>query len=264
MLTVVTEGKMSKYNFDLTGKIAFVNGASRGIGEAIAQGLAQRGAHVICASRKLDGCTKVANGITESGGSAEALACHAGHMDEISAAIAYVRQKYARLDILINNAATNPYYGPSADTPEGAFDKTIEVNLKGPFFFSAQAIPLMKENGGGAIVNVASINAIEPGLNQAVYSMTKSALINMTKAMAKEYARDNIRVNALLPGFTDTKMTAVFKADEDGLKTLLDENVPMNRMAQPDEMVGAVLYLVSDEASYTTGAQIIVDGGYLL
>ncbi|PHS23211.1 MAG: short-chain dehydrogenase [Robiginitomaculum sp.] len=255
---------MAQFDFDLSGKIAFVNGASRGIGAAVAHGLAARGAHVICASRKLDGCSQVAQSIIESGGKAEALACHAGHMDQITAAIEHVRREHGRLDILINNAATNPYFGPATDTPEGAFDKTIEVNLKGPFFFCAQAIPLMKEGGGGAIVNVASINAIEPGLYQAVYSMTKAALINMTKALAKENARDKIRVNALLPGFTDTKMTAVFKADEDNLKAMLDENVPYNRMAQPDEMVGAVLYLVSDEASYTTGAQIVVDGGYLL
>ncbi len=255
---------MAQFDFDLSGKIAFVNGASRGIGAAIAHGLAARGAHVICASRKLEGCSAVADAITADGGSAEALACHAGHMDQIEAAIAHVRDTHGRLDILINNAATNPFYGPGADTPEGAFDKTIEVNLKGPFFFCAQAIPLMREGGGGAIVNVASINAVEPGLYQAVYSMTKAALVNMSKALAKENARDNIRVNSLLPGFTDTKMTSVFKADEDHLKSMLEQQVPINRMAQPDEMVGAVLYLVSDEASYTTGAQIVVDGGYLL
>ncbi len=255
---------MSRFDFNLSGKIAFVNGASRGIGAAIAHGLSQRGAHVICASRKLDGCGAVADAIKADGGSAEALVCHAGHMDEIDAAIKHVRKAHGKLDILINNAATNPFFGPGVDTPEGAFDKTIEVNLKGPFFFCARAIPLMREGGGGAIVNVASINAVEPGLYQAVYSMTKAAIVNMSKALAKENARDNIRVNALLPGFTDTKMTSVFKQDEDNLKAMLDQQVPMNRMAQPDEMVGAVLYLVSDEAAYTTGAQIVVDGGYLL
>lgn len=255
---------MPHYDFDLSDKIAFVNGASRGIGAAVAHGLAARGAHVICASRKLDGCGAVADAIKAAGGKAEALACHAGHMDEIAAAIAHVRAMHGRLDILINNAATNPFFGPGADTPEAAFDKTIDVNLKGPFFFCAQAIPLMRENGGGAIVNVASVNAVEPGLFQAVYSMTKAAIVNMSKALAKENARDNIRVNTLLPGFTDTKMTSIFKADENKLKVMLDENVPINRMAQPEEMVGAVLYLVSDEAAYTTGAQIIVDGGYLL
>ena len=255
---------MSRFDFDLSGKVALVNGASRGIGAATARALATRGAHVICTSRRLEGVAGVTDEIIKAGGSAEALACHAGHMDQITAAIDHVRAQHGRLDILVNNAATNPYFGPATDTPEGAFDKTIEVNLKGPFFFCAQAIPLMKETGGGAIVNVASINAVEPGLFQGVYSMTKAALINMTKALAKENARDGIRVNALLPGFTDTKMTAVFKQDEDNLKAMLDQNVPMNRMAQPDEMAGAVLYLVSDEASYTTGAQIIVDGGYLL
>ncbi len=250
--------------FDLSGRIALVNGASRGIGAAIAHGLAQQGAHVICTSRKLEGVGETARAIAAAGGSAEALACHAGHMDEIRATLDHVRDTHGRLDILVNNAATNPYFGPAVDTPEAAFDKTIEVNLKGPFFFCAQAMPLMKENGGGAIVNVASINAVQPGLFQGVYSMTKAALVNMTKALAKENARDGIRVNALLPGFTDTRMTSVFKQDEETLKALLDENVPMNRMAMPDEMTGAVLYLVSDEASYTTGAQVVVDGGYLL
>ena len=255
---------MVQEKFDLTGKIALVNGASRGIGEAIAFGLAQAGAHVICTSRKLETCQKVADEIIKTGGSAEAHICHAGEMESISSLLEHVKSKHAKLDILVNNGATNPYYGPVAETPEWAFDKTMDVNLKGPFYLSAGAVELMRKAGGGSIINIASINSIVPGQWQGVYSITKAALVSLSNSFAKEYAGDGIRCNSILPGFTDTKMTAVFKQDEKALDGLLKGNVPMNRMAQPDEMVGAVLYLASDAASYTTGSQITIDGGYLL
>ncbi|VAV92573.1 3-oxoacyl-[acyl-carrier protein] reductase [hydrothermal vent metagenome] len=255
---------MLRKNFDLSGKIALVNGASRGIGEAIALGLAEAGAHVICTSRKLDGCQAVADKITKAGNSAEAFICHAGEQASIAELLEMIASKHGKLHILVNNGATSPFYGPIAETPEWAFDKTVDVNLKGPFFLSAGAVPLMQKAGSGSIINIASINAIQPGLLQGVYSITKAALISMSKAFAKEYAGANIRCNAVLPGFTDTKMTAVFKQDEKLLDKMLRENIPMNRMAQPSEMVGAVLYLASDASSYTTGSEIVVDGGYLL
>lgn len=255
---------MSHSKIDLIGKIALVNGASRGIGEAIALGLAEAGAHVICTSRKLDTCQLVADAIVANNGSAQAMVCHAGEMDSISALMKAIETEHGRLDILVNNGATNPYFGPIADTPQWAFDKTIDVNLKGPFYLCAGAVPLMEKSASGSIINIASINSISPGVLQGIYSVTKAALISMTNAFAKEYASKNIRCNAILPGFTDTKMTAVFKQDEKTLDSLLKGNVPMNRMAQPKEMVGAVLYLASDAASYTTGSQIVIDGGYLL
>jgi NAD(P)-dependent dehydrogenase (short-subunit alcohol dehydrogenase family) len=248
----------------LKNRIALVNGASRGIGEAIAVGLADAGAHVVCTSRKLEGCGAVAERINAAGGSASAMVCHAGELASIAQTLAAIEEQHGKLHILINNGATNPFFGPVAETPEWAYDKTMDVNLKGPFYLSAGAIPLMRKAGGGSIVNIASINAIVPGLAQGVYSMTKAALISLTKSFAKEYAGEGIRSNAVLPGFTDTKMTAVFKQDEKLLDSMLKGNVPMNRMADPAEMVGAVMYLVSDAASYTTGAEIVVDGGYLL
>ncbi len=167
--------------FDLDGKIAFVSGASRGIGEAIAKLLAQQGAHVIVSSRKIDGCQAVADAIVEAGGKASAIACHIGEMEQISAVFAQIRERFGRLDILVNNAATNPQFCHILDTDLSAFQKTVDVNIRGYFYMSIEAGKLMREHGGGSIINVASINGVSPGDFQGIYSITKGAVINMTK-----------------------------------------------------------------------------------
>lgn len=249
--------------FDLTGKVALVAGASRGIGEAIAHGMAEHGATVICTSRKVADCAKVADAIIAKGGKADAMTLHLGELADHDVAIKAIEEKYGRLDILINNGATNPYFGPAHEAPESAYDKTMDVNLKGPYYLSAKSIPLMIKSGGGAIVNVASIDGIQPGAGRVVYGMTKAALINMTKGMAKEYGDHNIRVNALLPGFTDTKIAAALK-ENPAMQTYMKMNLAIKRMAQPEEMVGAVLYMVSDEASYFTGQGMVVDAGAVI
>ena len=249
--------------FDLTGKIALVTGASRGIGAEIAKLLAEQGAHVIVSSRKLEACQLVADAIIAQGGSTEALACHVGSMEDIAAAFSQIRKVHGRLDILVNNAAANPYFGHILDTDLAAYNKTVDVNIRGYFFMSVEAGKLMKENGGGAIVNTASINALQPGAMQGIYSITKAAVVNMTKAFAKECAPFGIRVNALLPGFTKTKFAgALFENKE--IYDALMARVPIGRHAEPREMAGTVLYLVSDAASYTTGECIVVDGGVTL
>lgn len=255
---------MSKSNlFDLSGKVALITGASRGIGESVARLFAEHGAHVIVSSRKIDGCEAVAASIRENGGSAEAFACHIGEMDQIDALWEHVREKHGKLDILVNNAATNPYFGKIEDTDVGAFQKTVDVNVRGYFFMSTRAAKLMQESGqGGAIVNVASINGVTPGFMQGIYSITKSAVIAMTRAFARELGPDNIRVNALLPGLTDTKFASALTSN-DSIRNRALEHIPMNRMADPDEMAGTVLYLVSPASSYTTGTCVNVDGGYL-
>jgi NAD(P)-dependent dehydrogenase (short-subunit alcohol dehydrogenase family) len=246
--------------FDLTGKVALVTGASRGIGESIAKLLAEQGAHVIVSSRKIDGCQTVADAITAAGGSAEALACHVGNMGDIENCFAQIKQMHGKLDILINNAATNPYFGHILDTDLGAYTKTVDVNIRGYFFMSIEAGKMMRDNGGGAIVNTASINGLQPGPMQGIYSITKAAVINMTKSFAKECGGMGIRVNALLPGMTKTAFASALFSDEKIYNQAI-ATIPLHRHGEPDEMAGTVLYLVSNASSYTNGECIVVDGG---
>jgi NAD(P)-dependent dehydrogenase (short-subunit alcohol dehydrogenase family) len=248
--------------FDLDGKIAFVSGASRGIGEAVARLLARQGAHVIVSSRKIDGCQQVAEAIIADGGQATAMACHIGEMEQITAVFARIREQFGRLDILVNNAATNPQFCNVLDTDPAAFQKTVDVNIRGYFFMSVEAGKLMRDNGGGSIINVASINGVSPGVFQGIYSVTKAAVINMTKVFAKECAPFGIRCNALLPGLTDTKFASALVKNDAILNTALQQ-IPLKRVAAPGEMAGAVLYLASEASSYTTGVALNVDGGFL-
>jgi len=248
--------------FDLSGKIALVTGASRGIGESIARLLAAKGAHVIVSSRKIEACQAVADSIVADGGKASAFACHVGEMAQIDAIFTHIKDTYGRIDILVNNAAANPYFGHILDTDLAAYNKTADVNVRGYFFMSVAAGKLMKEQGGGVILNTASVNGVTPGDMQGIYSITKAAVISMTKAFAKECGKLNIRVNALLPGLTDTKFASALTSNDTILKTAL-KVIPLGRVANPDEMAGTVLYLVSDASSYTTGASVIVDGGML-
>jgi len=245
--------------FDFTGKVALIAGASRGIGEAIAHGLAEHGAAVICTSRKLEACEKVADDIRTKGLKASAKTLHLGEIDSHQAVLDEIMAEHGRLDYLVNNGATNPYMGAAHLAEEWAFDKTFEVNLKGPYFLSSKAIPLMLKDGGGSIVNVASIDGLNPGIFRAIYGMTKAGVINMTKGFAKEYSNQGIRVNSLLPGFTDTKLASALK--DNPMAQQMIQALPIKRMAQPEEMVGAVMYMLSDEASYYTGQSMVVDGG---
>jgi NAD(P)-dependent dehydrogenase (short-subunit alcohol dehydrogenase family) len=249
--------------FELAGKIALVSGASRGIGRSIATTLAAAGAEVILTSRKQEACEDVAQAIRAGGGKAQAMSCHIGDPTAIDTLLEGVRERYGRLDILVNNAATNPHFGPIWETDAAAFEKTVDVNIRGYFFMSAGAAKLMLSQGGGAIINIASVNGEVPGLMQGIYSITKAAVISMTKAFAKELGPHGVRVNALLPGATDTKFAAALLQNKAILAKAL-EHIPMGRVAEPDEMAGAVLFLASAAASYVTGACLPVDGGYLV
>jgi len=254
---------MSTDLFDLSGKVALITGASRGIGESIAKLLAEQGAHTIVSSRKAESCEQVVEKIKAAGGSAEVMACHVGDMENIADTFTAIKKKHGKLDILVNNAAANPYFGHILDTDLAAYNKTVDVNIRGYFFMSIEAGKLMQANGGGCIVNTASINGLQPGFQQGIYSITKAAVINMTKAFAKECAPLNIRVNALLPGLTKTKFAGALFENEKMHKMAL-ATIPMARHAEPDEMAGTVLYLVSDASSYTTGECIVVDGGFTI
>ncbi len=249
-------------DFSLKDKIALITGASRGIGEAVAKTLAAYGARCILVSRKVEGLEQVKEKIEQKGGQAEVFACNTGNLGQIGELFAEIDRSHGRLNILVNNAATNPYFGDMVKADEKAWDKTNAVNLKGPFFMTQQAARLMENAGGGAIVNVASINGVRPVPLQGIYSITKAGLIAMTKAFAKELGPKNIRVNALLPGLTETHFSeALIKNDQ--IYSFAVQQIPLGRHAQPEEMAGAVLYLVSEAASFTTGMCLICDGGML-
>ena len=254
---------MSTQLFNLNGKIALITGASRGIGEATARLLAEQGATVVISSRKQEDLDKVAESINALGaGKCVAIAAHQGESLALKNLVSQIELAFGRLDILVNNAATNPYFGHISDTDVGMIDKTLQVNIKGYFELSALASKLMKKNGGGAIVNIASINGVKPGMFQGIYSITKAAVINMTQAFAKECAPWGIRANAVLPGLTDTKFASALTKNEQILKTVLPQ-IPLGRMARPEEIAPAILYLVSPASSYVTGTTLTVDGGFI-
>lgn len=253
---------MSDSLFNLAGRVALVTGASRGIGEATARLLARHGAHVIVSSRREDSVAAVAESIRADGGQASALACHVGEVEAIEAAFAEIGRRHGRLDILVNNAATNPHFGHITETPVSMIEKTVEVNVRGYFLMSQKAALMMKEQGGGSIVNTSSINGERPGPGQGIYSVTKAAVISMTQAFARECAPWKVRVNAVLPGLTDTKFASALIGNERILKSILPL-IPMNRVAQPEEIAPAILFFASDAASYVTGTCLPVDGGFL-
>ena len=248
--------------FDLNKKVALVSGASRGIGASIANILSDFGAHVILSSRKKENLEKIELKIKKKGGTEKSIVCHNGDLSQIKSLFEKIDKNFGRLDILVNSAATNPFYGSILDVNESVWNKTLDVNLKGAFFISQSAARLMRTNNGGTIVNISSINGRIPMYYQSIYSITKAAMISMTHSFAKELGRYNIRVNALLPGLTDTKFSSVLTKDNEFMKEIL-KKIPLGRIAQPKEISGMVLFLVSDAASYVTGSSFRVDGGIL-
>ena len=248
--------------FDLSGNLALITGASRGIGAEAAKMLARFGARVILSSRKREGLDGIAQEITKEGFEATVRPCHNGDLSQINSLFEELDREGESVDILVNNAATNPYFGPAVEMEEAAWDKTFEVNLKGPFFMSQQAAKRMKQKGAGSIINVSSINGIIPMHGQSAYSITKAGLISMTQSLAKELGPDGIRVNALLPGLTDTKFASAMTENQEYMKRVIPQ-IPLGRVAQPDEMSGMILFLASPAASYVSGGAFVVDGGIL-
>ena len=248
--------------FDLSYKVAIVTGSSKGIGKSVAQGLAENGARVVVSSRKQEAVEAVARSFREAGLEAIGIECHVGNSEDRHKLIVKTIEHYGRIDILVNNAAINPFYGPLEGASEEIFDKIMDVNVKAPWMLSNLVQPHMKANGG-SIINISSVEGIHPGFQLGLYSMTKSALIMLTKNQAKEWGRFGIRANVICPGLIKTKFSEGLWSDEK-LVSYYTGVVPLQRVAEPDEMAGLVILLASDAGSYMTGGVYVADGGYLI
>jgi NAD(P)-dependent dehydrogenase (short-subunit alcohol dehydrogenase family) len=246
-------------DFSLEGKIALITGGSRGIGAATAMEFARAGADIAIASRKLPDLEKTAEEIKKLGKKALAVAAHVGRTEDINNLVTKVREEFGRIDILVNNAGTNPTMAPALEADERAWDAIMNVNLKGVFFLSQAVAKIMMEQGGGCIINVVSAGGIRPHI-LPVYSISKAAAIMATKVMALEWAQYGIRVNAVAAGLVKTRFSEALWSHKPTLDYLLGR-VPMRRFAEPEEIVGTMLYLASDASRFVTGATINVDGG---
>jgi NAD(P)-dependent dehydrogenase (short-subunit alcohol dehydrogenase family) len=248
--------------FDLTNKVAIITGSSKGIGEAMAITLAQAGASVVISSRKQDAVDKVAQELTDQGYKAVGIACHVGDPEQRTHLVAKTVEKYGRIDILINNAAINPIFGPVEDASGDIFDKIMDVNVKAPWDLANQCLPYLKENGG-CVINISSVEGMHPGFGLGLYSVSKAALIMLTKNQAKEWGKHGIRSNVICPGLVKTKFSAALWQNEKILNQV-EKNIPAGRMATPEEMTGLALLLASPAGSYMTGGVYTADGGYLI
>jgi NAD(P)-dependent dehydrogenase (short-subunit alcohol dehydrogenase family) len=249
----------------LTGKIALVTGGSRGIGAAIAEAFAAEGAKVVIAARKADALNATADIINTSyPESTIAKACHIGKSEEITALVDWIEQEVGTISILVNNAATNPYLGPMLMTPESAWDKTFDVNLKGYFGMTREVVQrLLAKDATGSIINVSSVFGMGAAPLQGVYGMTKAAILSMTQTLAVELGQAKIRVNAIAPGLVDTRFAAAIVQD-DIMRAHFTQRAPLARYAIPQEIAGIAVFLASEDASFVTGQTFPIDGGYTI
>ena len=249
--------------FSLEGKVTIVTGASRGIGRATALAFAKAGSDIVLTSRKVGDLEKVAEGIRAEGRRALVINAHLGKMEDVKKVADTARAAFNRIDILINNAGTSPVFSAFLETEERLWDTVMGLNLKGLYFLSQAVAQIMKEQGGGCIINVASIDGFLPEMDNGVYAVSKAGVVMASKVMARELAQYNIRVNTLAPGFVHTRLLNSSFEVRPGREEECRKSVPMARIAEPEDMVGTMIYLASDAAKYVTGHTSIVDGGLL-
>ncbi|NND66045.1 MAG: glucose 1-dehydrogenase [Halioglobus sp.] len=246
--------------FNVKEKVTLITGGSRGLGKAMSVAFAAEGAKVIVASRKIEACDALAQEIRDSGGDAMALACHVGNWDTLAGVVDQVIEAHGRIDVLINNAGMSPVAPSLLETSEALVDKILDINLKGPLRLTALAATKMAETGGGAIINISSLAATRPSPVTTAYSAAKAGLNALTAASAQEYAPVGVRVNCIVCGTFDTDAAAAMVSNADILPHILGP-IALQRIGEPDEVVGAALYFASDASSYTTGTCLTIDGG---
>lgn len=250
-------------DFDLSDRVALITGGSRGIGESIARSYAAAGAKVVVASRKQEGVDAVAAKIAAAGGEALAIAAHTGSVEAVNNLIRQTLDTFGRIDITVNNAATNPHFGPLMTAEESHWDKILDVNLKGYFRVIRAAATAMKESGGGKIINIASVAGRIPVFGMGIYCVSKAGVIMLTEVLAAELAADNIQVNAIAPGFIKTQFSSAIWSNPTINERVVDK-IPQHRIAETGEITGVALYLASSLSSFTTGATFTIDGGQMV
>ncbi len=252
-----------KEQFNLEGKVAIITGSSKGIGKAIAKGLAQNGAQVVISSRSQDACNEVVKEFTKEGLKAIGIACHIGKEGQRKNLVDTTIEAFGRIDILVNNAAINPVFGPIEEVDPAIFDKIMDVNVKAPWSLSNLVLPHLKASKSGSIINIASVEALTPGFGLGIYSTSKAAILMLTKNQAKEWGQYGIKVNAICPGLIKTKFSSALWQNEKILGKI-ERSLPSARMGMPEEMVGLACLLASDAGSYMTGGVYTADGGYMI
>ena len=249
--------------FNLAGKVAIITGSSKGIGKAIAKGLAENAAQVVISSRSQEACDAVANELRAAGLKAIGIACHIGKAAQRENLVAQTMEAFGRIDILVNNAAINPVFGPIEEVDPAIFDKIMEVNVKAPWSLSNLVLPYLQAHKNGSIINIASVEALTPGFGLGIYSTSKAAILMLSKNQAKEWGKHGVRVNAICPGLIKTKFSAALWQNEKILGKI-QKTLPSQRMGMPEEMVGLACLLASDAGSYMTGGVYTADGGYMI
>jgi NAD(P)-dependent dehydrogenase (short-subunit alcohol dehydrogenase family) len=242
------------------GKVAVITGASRGIGRAIALRLAGAGAKIVVSSRKLEGVQPVADEIVAAGGQALAFAAHVGQSEDVAALVSRTMEAFGRIDIVVNNAATNPHFGPMLSADEAQWDKILDTNAKGTFRMCKAVVPHMESQGSGKIINLTSIAGLRPWPGMGIYGISKAALIALTHQLAIELGAANIQVNAIAPGVIKTRFSQLlWQTPQISEPTLA--HMPLGRFGEPNDVAGLALFLASSASDYITGAVFVVDGG---